>query len=232
MSNSMQSLVQSGTKVWLDSIDPKEVERNRTWGATGATSNPIIISDLLKTGRFDTEMGQLFRDGLNDEAIAWAMTDRLVSQAQKVFSPVHEVTLGNDGYVSFELDPLIEDTELKLPVAERTRRYIELGKKWAAGHRNRMIKVPNTPGGLGALEELAANGLTLNITLTFSPAQYIAARDAKRKARRSGARSTPSNRCTAFSSAGSTSIPRATFPSSLRRPKARSASSMPSASGR
>ncbi len=178
MSNSMQSLVESGTKVWLDSIDPKEVERNRAWGATGATSNPIIISDLINTGRFDTEMTQLFRDGLDDEATAWAMTDRLVSQAQKVFLPVHEVTRGNDGYVSFELDPLIEDPERNMPIAERSKRYIELGKKWSAGHRNRMIKIPNTPGGLGALEELAAFGVTLNVTLTFSPAQYIAARDA------------------------------------------------------
>jgi transaldolase len=178
MSNSMQSLVESGTKVWLDSIDPKEVERNRAWGATGATSNPIIISDLINTGRFDAEMTQLFRDGLDDEATAWAMTDRLVSQAQKVFLPVHEVTRGNDGYVSFELDPLIEDPERNMPVAERTKRYIELAKKWSAGHRNRMIKIPNTPGGLGALEELAAYGVTLNVTLTFSPAQYIAAREA------------------------------------------------------
>ena len=178
MSNSIQSLVESGTKVWLDSIDPKEVETNRTWGATGATSNPIIISDLLKTGRFDTEMGQFFRDGLDDEAVAWAMTDKLVSQAQKVFAPVHEVTKGNDGYVSFELDPLLEDKECKLSAAERTHKYIELGKKWSAGHRNRMIKIPNTPGGLGSLEELAASGVTLNVTLTFSPSQYIAARDA------------------------------------------------------
>ena len=178
MSNSMQSLVESGTKVWLDSIDPKEVERNRAWGATGATSNPIIISDLINTGRFDADMTQLFRDGLDDEATAWAMTDKLVSQAQKVFLPVHEVTRGNDGYVSFELDPLIEDPERNMPIADRSKRYIELGKKWSAGHRNRMIKIPNTAGGLGALEELAAHGVTLNVTLTFSPAQYIAARDA------------------------------------------------------
>jgi transaldolase len=41
-----------------------------------------------------------------------------------------------------------------------------------------MIKIPNTPGGLGALEELAAHGVSLNVTLTFSPRQYIAARDA------------------------------------------------------
>jgi transaldolase len=41
-----------------------------------------------------------------------------------------------------------------------------------------MIKVPATPGGLAALEELAAAGVTLNVTLTFSERQYVAARDA------------------------------------------------------
>src|SRR5260221_13851728 len=41
-----------------------------------------------------------------------------------------------------------------------------------------MIKVPATPGGLAALEELAAAGVTLNVTLTFSERQYVGARDA------------------------------------------------------
>ena len=41
-----------------------------------------------------------------------------------------------------------------------------------------MIKVPATPAGLGALEELAATGVTLNVTLIFSDRQYRAAREA------------------------------------------------------
>jgi transaldolase len=57
-------------------------------------------------------------------------------------------------------------------------KYVELGKKWAAGHTNRMIKVPATPAGLEALEPLAAAGLALNVTLIFSPRQYRAAREA------------------------------------------------------
>jgi transaldolase len=35
--------------------------------------------------------------------------------------------------------------------------------------------------GLGALEELAAAGVQLNVTLTFTPRQYVAARDAVRR---------------------------------------------------
>jgi transaldolase len=178
MTTPLQSLIATGTKVWLDSIDPTEVARNRAWGITGATSNPIIIADLIKTGRFDKQLTQLLRDGLDDAQLAWQLTDTLVRQAQEVFLPVWEETRGDNGYVSFELDPLLEDPQLNLPLAERTRQYIALGKKWAAGHRNRMIKVPATPGGLAALEELCAAGVTLNVTLIFSEEQYHAARDA------------------------------------------------------
>jgi transaldolase len=65
-----------------------------------------------------------------------------------------------------------------MPVAERTKRYIELGKKWFSGHKNRMIKVPATPGGIAAIEEMCAAGVTINVTLVFSEEQYHAARDA------------------------------------------------------
>lgn len=178
MADSLKSLIATGTKLWLDSIDPDLVAENRARGASGATSNPIIVSDLLKTGRFDEQLDRFRNQGLDDEAIAWAMTDQLVRQAQEVFHPVWQATGGNDGYVSFELDPLLEDLKLGPPHDERVARYIELGKQWAMGHDNRMIKVPATPAGLDALEELAAVGITLNVTLIFSMRQYHAAREA------------------------------------------------------
>jgi transaldolase len=178
MTSPLQSLIATGTKLWLDSIDPKLVARDRALGATGATSNPIIISDLLKTGRFDDHLDELIGKQLTDEEIAWQMTDRLVRDAQQVFLPVWQATGGNDGYVSFELDPLLEDAVLGPPHAERVARYVELGKKWSAGHQNRMIKIPATPAGLDAIEPLVAAGVTLNVTLIFSPRQYRAARDA------------------------------------------------------
>jgi len=41
-----------------------------------------------------------------------------------------------------------------------------------------MIKVPATPAGLDALEDLCAAGVTLNVTLIFTQRQYELARDA------------------------------------------------------
>jgi transaldolase len=178
MTSPLASLIASGTKLWLDSVDPDLVKTNRALGATGATSNPIIISNLIETGRFDAAIQALHKQGLTAEDAAWKLTDEVVQAAQQVFLPVWEETKGNDGYVSFELDPLLEDPACKLSVEEKAARYIELGKQWAAGHRNRMIKVPATPGGLAALEALCAAGVTLNVTLIFSMRQYKAARDA------------------------------------------------------
>jgi len=174
----LQSLVQCGTKLWLDSVDPDEVKRNLAWGATGATSNPIIIADLIKTGRFNDKLARLLAKGLSDVEVAWDLTDSLVREAQAAFLPAWQASGGDTGYVSFELDPLLEDPAAKVPLATRTARYVELGQQWSEGDQNRMIKVPATPGGLAALEDLAAAGVTLNVTLVFSDQQYIAARDA------------------------------------------------------
>lgn len=175
---SIQSLIDSGTNLYLDSIDPTLVAQNLAWGAVGATSNPIIISGLVRTGRFDESIVNYVDRGLDDLAVCWRLTDDLVKDAQKEFDPVWRKTKGNAGWVSFELDPLLEDPIVNMPHAERVSNYISLGKKWATGNDNRMIKVPATPAGLDALEELAAAGVTLNVTLIFTMRQYELARDA------------------------------------------------------
>ncbi len=179
MTSPIESLVATGTKVWLDSVDSDLVAVNRRRGISGATSNPIIISDLIKSGRFDDQLDDLLnRDGLSDEQVAWQLTDQVVRAAQDEFFPVWDATGGDDGYVSFELDPLLEDPDSPLSYHERVRRYVELGRQWSAGHKNRMIKVPATPAGLDALEDLSAAGVTLNVTLVFTMRQYEAARAA------------------------------------------------------
>jgi len=175
---SLKSLIATGTKVWSDSIDPQIIKQAAGKGITGATSNPIIIAGIIEKGGFDERISQLIDKGLSDSDIAWALDDELVASAQKAFMPAWERTRGNDGYVSFELDPLLEDETRPVSMAEKVKRYIELGKKWGTNRKNRMIKVPATEGGLAALEELAAAGITINVTLCFTERQYKISRDA------------------------------------------------------
>ncbi|QDT16357.1 transaldolase family protein [Alienimonas californiensis] len=176
--SALQSLIATGTKLYLDSVDPKEVDQALQDGAVGATSNPVIIGGIIAQGGFDDDIKRLAGEGKDDSEIAWALCDKLVADAQAKFLPIWECTGGEAGWVSFELDPLLEDPSEKISEADRAAKYVELGKRYAEGHKNRMIKVPGTPGGIAALEELAAAGVTLNITLLFSDDQYRAARDA------------------------------------------------------
>ncbi len=178
MSDSLKSLIATGTKLYLDSVEPSEVDQNLAWGAVGATSNPAIISGIVKAGGLDHQIESLLAAGNDDLAVAWALTDQLVSDAERKFQSIHADSGGNTGWVSFELDPLLEDPTLELSHEQRVEQYVESGKKWSQGHSNRMIKVPASEAGLSALEELAAAGVTLNVTLIFTDDQYLRAREA------------------------------------------------------
>ena len=69
---------------------------------------------------------------------------------RKSFCPSWRETRGNDGYVSFELDPLLEDFELGPPMTERVARYIALGQA--------MVGRPQEPHDQGAGNPRRAGG--------------------------------------------------------------------------
>ncbi len=84
MNTSLQSLIDCGTKLYLDSVDPELVKQNIEWGAVGATSNPVIISGLLGSGKFDAQLRQAAEKESNDEVIAWMLTDQVVKRLSKL----------------------------------------------------------------------------------------------------------------------------------------------------
>ena len=84
---SVTSLIATRTKVWLDGVEPNEIEKNRAWGITGATSNPAIVSKIIGRGHFDGRIRELIGRGLTDGQIAWQLDDELVKSAQKIFLP-------------------------------------------------------------------------------------------------------------------------------------------------
>jgi len=84
---------------------------------------------------------------------------------------VHQQTATVDGWVSLEVSPLLAyDTDAT--IAEAKRLYKKADKP------NLFIKIPGTKEGLPAIEEAIFSGVTVNVTLLFSAAQYTAAADA------------------------------------------------------
>ena len=94
---SLASLIATGTKVWLDGVEPDEIEKNRGWGITGATSNPTIVAKIIGRGHFDDRIIELIEQGLTDEQIAWDLMTNWSRSASKYSCPCgsrHRETMG------------------------------------------------------------------------------------------------------------------------------------------
>src|SRR2546426_626427 len=90
-----------------------------------------------------------------------------IQMAADVLRSVYDATNGDDGYVSLEVSPhLAHDTEATIHEAKRLRAAVK--------RPNVMIKVPGTPEGVPAFEQLIADGVNVNVTLMFSMAHYEA----------------------------------------------------------
>src|SRR4029450_2256766 len=91
-----------------------------------------------------------------------------IRDAADVLWPVYEKTNRRDGYVSLEVSPyLARDTQGTTPRGPRLWR--------AVGRPNLMIKVPGTPEGIPAIQQLISEGISVNVTLLFHLSAYDAA---------------------------------------------------------
>jgi transaldolase len=88
-----------------------------------------------------------------------------VRRAAAILRPAYERSAGRDGFVSFECTPdVADDTEATVAQALELWHRLDLP--------NVLIKVPATPAGVGAIEELTARGVNVNVTLLFSVERY------------------------------------------------------------
>jgi transaldolase len=177
--NAPRQLHDTGQRLWLDNIT-KGLITSGTLAryindlyVTGVTSNPTILEKAISgSDDYDQPIASALNAGATSpEDLAFAIALQDLVAAADLLRPVFDASGATDGYVSVEVSPDLADD------ADAT---IEAGKKlFAQANRpNVMIKVPGTPAGKGAIEELIAAGIPVNVTLLFSPAHYQAASDA------------------------------------------------------
>jgi transaldolase len=176
--NPTHTLSRAGQSLWLDNLS-RDLLTSGTlkryideWSITGLTSNPTIFDQAIKNGTaYDASIGARLRTGLSGEKLFFEIALEDITRAADLFRAVHERTAGVDGWVSLEVSPLLaRDTETTLREAR------DLHAR--AGRPNVFIKIPGTPEGLPAIEEAIFAGVPINVTLLFSPEQYVAAAEA------------------------------------------------------
>jgi transaldolase / glucose-6-phosphate isomerase len=157
-----------GQSVWLDYIRRSlmtsgELKRLiEEDGIRGVTSNPSIFEKVV-TGSTDYRetIQSLAERALDAKALYEMIAIRDIQDAADELRTVYDETEGRDGYVSLEVSPLL---------AHETAGTLEEARRlWGTVDRNNlMIKVPATPEGIPAIEELIAQGINVNVTLLFS----------------------------------------------------------------
>jgi transaldolase len=177
--NSVQELHQYGQSVWLDYIrrsliDSGELKRFvEEDGLRGMTSNPAIFEKAI-TGSTDytAKLQELQKDkDLDAKAIFEHLAIADIQDAADILRTVYDSSGKTDGFVSLEVSPtLAHDTQGTIAEARRL---------WKAVDRpNVMIKVPGTPEGVPAIEQLTSEGININITLLFAQEAYERVADA------------------------------------------------------
>ena len=167
--NPLLRLHAAGQRIWLDNLSrtllregalQKLITEDRI---AGVTSNPTIFYKAIsESPRYRDELQKLKADqSLSAEQRYETLAVADIRDCCDLLLPLHKSTQGDDGYVSLEVSPaLAHDAQATVAAGLRL--------KAAVGRDNLLIKVPATPAGLSAIEELIANGCSVNVTLMFS----------------------------------------------------------------
>src|SRR4051794_20591284 len=169
----LERLHDAGVSIWLDTLSRELLETGdfadlvSDFAVTGATSNPTIFAKAI-TGSdlYDDQLRRIASAGDVDlQELFFVLALHDVREAARLLRPVHDRSGGRDGFISFECTP---------DLADNTDATIEQGTQlWQRlDQPNVMIKVPATPAGLPAIEELTRRGVNVNITLLFSVDRY------------------------------------------------------------
>ena len=170
-STPLNALHAAGQSIWLDFIDRAILQgdtltrRIRDEALTGMTSNPTIFEKALASGTaYDAQLAASAAGRTAWELFELVETDD-VRTACDAFRGVYDASKTLDGYVSIEVSPgAAHDAKATVKEAHRLWKTVD--------RPNVMIKVPGTPEGCIALEQLIADGLNVNVTLLFAVAAH------------------------------------------------------------
>ncbi|WP_353951765.1 transaldolase family protein [Knoellia sp. S7-12] len=161
------------TALWNDSSTLSELTTAIGWGAVGATCNPVIAlaaihSDLPRWQARIAEIAQE-RPTATESQIGWQVVEEVSIDAATYLEPAFAEHNGRNGRLSMQTDPrLHRDAEALVDQAEH----------FASLAPNIIVKIPATKVGIEAIEEATYRGISMNVTVSFTVPQAVAAGEA------------------------------------------------------
>ena len=182
-----EALSKIGTEFWINNPSGRELEAALRNGAVGVASNPVYISALLASepdfvhAVLDDIIGNAPYE--DDVALAMRAIEGFVARPLKALKSLFLESNGRHGYVAIQGNP--RRNHLLEGILAEAEGFHALGE-------NIILKLPATPEGATAMEELTARGWPTIGTMSFSVSQSILMAEAHRRGLR---RTTKKPRC-------------------------------------
>ena len=174
MKKSLMKLTsETATGFWNDSCDLEQLSEALKHGAVGATSNPVIVSAVVKNS---PELWNPVIDRLilehptaTEDDVAWKLIAEIGRRAAELLMPEFKKSGGIRGRLSLQVNPkYFRDASAMFAHAEELNNVAP----------NVAIKMPVVAAGLQAIEEATAKGIVVTPTVCFGVSQAVAAAEA------------------------------------------------------
>ncbi|MGB7594828.1 MAG: transaldolase family protein [Erysipelotrichaceae bacterium] len=157
------------TEVWNDSCSCKELAYAFANGAVGATTNPVIVLQVLKSelAQWEPTIHEVIADHptWSEDEVSWEIIKCMGAKASGLLLPKFEESKGKQGRISFQTNAKFYNN-----VPKMIAHAVEL----ASVTVNSQIKAPASKAGIEVFEELTYRGISINATVSFTVAQAVA----------------------------------------------------------
>uniref|UniRef100_UPI0039EBBC01 transaldolase family protein n=1 Tax=Clostridium perfringens TaxID=1502 RepID=UPI0039EBBC01 len=161
------------TEFWNDSCSYDELKEAIKNGASGATTNPVIVLNVLKKElpKWDETIKEIVAKNptATEDEIAWTVIKLLGKDAGSLLYPQFKESNGQRGRISFQTNAKFYKNKEKM-----VAHALELSKVI----ENSQVKIPASKAGIEAFEELTYLGVSINATVSFTCPQAIAVAEA------------------------------------------------------
>jgi transaldolase len=169
----LETVSTTATDFWNDSCSIDELTYAIAHGATGATTNPTIVGEVL------AKEFHLWRERIEEivvgnptwteDEVTWRLIEEMAVRGAELLEPIFEREGRLKGRLSIQTDPrLYRDSE----------RIVAQGLRFSTLAPNMQVKIPATLAGIRAIEEVTAAGVSINATVSFTVPQALAVAEA------------------------------------------------------
>lgn len=161
------------TDFWNDSCSIGELQYALEYGAVGATTNPVIVKEVLKKemNSYKDRIIELIHEMpmATEDDIVWKLNEEMAVAGAELLLPIYEESKGKKGRISIQTNTkYYRDTELMLQQAVGFHNLAP----------NMQVKMPTTKASIKAYEEATYQGVSINGTVSFTVPQALAVAEA------------------------------------------------------